>query len=83
MNPRDRNIAWPPRSPDLTPMDFYVWGYFKSKVYMRNYRSLADLKSSSTAAFRKVTTENVSASLRNFEKRLKMVFDCAGSHIEK
>jgi hypothetical protein len=24
---------WPPRSPDLTPMDFFFWGYLKSKVY--------------------------------------------------
>ena len=26
-------IAWPPRSPDLTPMDFFLWGYIKSIVY--------------------------------------------------
>lgn len=26
-------IAWPPRSPDLTPLDFYLWGYIKQKVY--------------------------------------------------
>ena len=24
---------WPARSPDLTPMDFFLWGYLKSKVY--------------------------------------------------
>ncbi|KFM75033.1 hypothetical protein X975_05140, partial [Stegodyphus mimosarum] len=24
--------AWPPRSPDLTPCDFWLWGYLKSKV---------------------------------------------------
>ena len=24
---------WPPRSPDLTPMDFYVWGFMKNFVY--------------------------------------------------
>ncbi|XP_026323276.1 apyrase-like, partial [Hyposmocoma kahamanoa] len=24
---------WPARSPDLTPMDFYVWGHMKSLVY--------------------------------------------------
>ncbi|KAJ8912097.1 hypothetical protein NQ315_012846, partial [Exocentrus adspersus] len=23
----------PPRSPDLNPLDFYVWGYLKDKVY--------------------------------------------------
>ncbi|KAK4301580.1 hypothetical protein Pmani_026358 [Petrolisthes manimaculis] len=26
-------IAWPPRSPDLTPLDFYLWGHLKSRVY--------------------------------------------------
>ena len=24
---------WPPRSPDLTPCDFFLWGYLKNKVY--------------------------------------------------
>lgn len=25
-------VAWPPRSPDLTPLDFHLWGYFKDQV---------------------------------------------------
>ncbi|GFW83241.1 uncharacterized protein TNCV_2508811 [Trichonephila clavipes] len=25
---------WPPRSPDLTPADFWLWGYLKSRVYL-------------------------------------------------
>ncbi|KMQ82400.1 hypothetical protein RF55_23126, partial [Lasius niger] len=24
-------VAWPPRSPDLTPLDFFVWGTLKQK----------------------------------------------------
>ena len=27
---------WPPRSCDLTPLDFFLWGYLKSKVYVDN-----------------------------------------------
>lgn len=26
-------IRWPARSPDLTPLDFFLWGYLKDKVY--------------------------------------------------
>lgn len=26
-------VAWPPRSPDLTPLDFFLWGHMKSLVY--------------------------------------------------
>jgi hypothetical protein len=25
-------ITWPPRSPALTPLDFFVWGYIKDAV---------------------------------------------------
>lgn len=24
---RRKEIPWPPRSPDLTPLDFFLWGY--------------------------------------------------------
>lgn len=26
-------IAWPARSPDITPPDFYLWGHAKNEVY--------------------------------------------------
>ena len=25
------DIEWPPRLPDLTPCDYFLWGYVKSK----------------------------------------------------
>ena len=81
--PRDSNIPWPPRSPDLTPMDFYLWGHIKSKVYVRNYRNLGELKSSISAAFEEVSAEHVSGSVRSFEKRLKMVIERCGEHVEQ
>ncbi|KAK3880944.1 hypothetical protein Pcinc_014594 [Petrolisthes cinctipes] len=26
-------VSWPPRSPDMNPLDFYVWGHMKREVY--------------------------------------------------
>lgn len=26
-------VKWPPRSPDLTPLDYCLWGWFKNEVY--------------------------------------------------
>jgi hypothetical protein len=37
-------FEWPPRSPDLTPLDFFLWGHLKSKVYVDKPNSLEDLK---------------------------------------
>jgi hypothetical protein len=31
---RRGQTEWPTRSPDLTSLDFYLWGYLKSKVYV-------------------------------------------------
>ncbi|CAB4013011.1 Hypothetical predicted protein [Paramuricea clavata] len=47
---RNRVIAfgqpreWPPRSPDLTPCDFFLWGYLKSRVYQTPPQNLEDLR---------------------------------------
>ena len=42
-----------------------------------------DLKNSISKAFQEVTQEIVSASIRNLEKRLKLVVENGGAHIEK
>ena len=39
-----RDHDWLPRSPDLTPLDFFVWGYPKSKVFLTPPANLADLR---------------------------------------
>jgi len=30
---RGGRVPWPPRSPDLNPLDFFFWGYSKNIVY--------------------------------------------------
>lgn len=34
---------WPARSPDLTPLDFYLWGRVKDEVYQTEPRTLPEL----------------------------------------
>ena len=42
----EHHLLWPPRSPDLTPCDFFLWGYVKDKAYKpplpQNVRELQD-----------------------------------------
>lgn len=37
-------VEYPPRSPDLTPLDFFFWGQLKNMVYQQRVRSIQDLK---------------------------------------
>ena len=36
-------VAWPPRSPNLTPLDYYIWGNMKT-VYKTKVNSKAELR---------------------------------------
>ena len=81
-SPTDKNIAWPARSPDLTLMDYFVWGFVKSKVYVQNYENLEYLKNSIRAAFREISADMIASSLKNLQKRLKQVVQQGGRHIE-
>lgn len=40
---RGSEFAWPPRSPDLNPMDFYFWGHLKDLVYKQESATREDL----------------------------------------
>jgi transposase len=42
---RRGTVEWPPRSPDLTPCDFSLWGIIKDRVYAQNPRDINHLKS--------------------------------------
>ncbi|KAJ4437532.1 hypothetical protein ANN_17677 [Periplaneta americana] len=36
---RGSSRVWPLRSPDLTPLDFFAWGFIKAKVCKRKYET--------------------------------------------
>ena len=41
---RHFDFDWPARSPDITPLDFWFWGYVKHQVYKIKLANLNDLK---------------------------------------
>jgi hypothetical protein len=54
---RGRQIFRPPRSPDLTPTDFFLWGYVRNIVYGEKIRDLRHLRDMTTAAIATVTPD--------------------------
>jgi len=43
-------MRWPPRSPDLTPCDFFLWGFVKDTVFVSPLpANLQDLRNRITA----------------------------------
>ncbi|GBM70231.1 hypothetical protein AVEN_147154-1 [Araneus ventricosus] len=53
-------MAWPPRSPDITPLDFYLWGYVKQHVYIERINDINHLKQRITDVIHSVTPDVLS-----------------------
>jgi len=79
---RRGDINLPPRSPDLSPMDFFLWGYLKSKVFNSNPLSLAELKELIREEIQKISQNTCKAVNENFRSRLKQCQNNHGAHMD-
>lgn len=78
----DSNIKWPARSPDLTPCDFFLWGFIKSRVYQTDPVNLNELKERIRQAFTEVTPEMLENTFNSFKTRLNIVIQNDGRQTE-
>jgi hypothetical protein len=50
---------WPPRSPDLTPPDYFLWDYLKQAVYSNHPETIEDLKQNTEVAISNISQETL------------------------
>lgn len=86
---RGATIPWPPRSPDLTPPDFFVWGFYKNAVYdpaLGPVMDEADLLrriDDATESLRALALQGtLEQTLRNFVRRCHACIDANGRQFE-
>jgi hypothetical protein len=75
------DIPWPARSPDLTPCDFFLWGYLKAEVYKHRPRNLQTLKEAIRTEIRRIPKEMLERVMRNFTSPLQQCLDNDGHHL--
>ena len=75
-------ISWPPRSPDITPLDYFLWGYVKSKVYSSPAENVRELKERIQTAISSISAELLARVWKNLEIRLRTLKENCGGHIE-
>ena len=73
---------FPARSPDLTPMDFFLWGYVKDKVFANNPKSLNDLQSAITSCIKSVNSDMLMNVSSNIVKRAHYCKSQKGGHFQ-
>lgn len=74
---------WPPRSPDLTPLDFFLWSGLKDEVYARESSTDEEMKEKIIAAFHKLRVSSSERTVENSIKtRCEMCIRVDGRHVE-
>lgn len=76
------DIPWPPRSPDLTPCDFFLWGYLKSKVYNNNPRTIEALQENIRYEIQCITPALCRRVIANLRVRLQECNEKNGHHLD-
>lgn len=79
---RNGNVAWPPRSPDLTPLDFFLWGFVKNHVYQTPVIDRNDLVHRIENAFQLVTRNMLEHVNQNIVKRARACVAAGGNNFE-
>lgn len=79
---RDAPIPWPPRSPDITPLDFFFWGYIKNVVYSEKVRDLVHLRERISDAIATVTPDMIQRTWQEIDYRFDVCRATNGAHIE-
>lgn len=78
---RRGDILWPPRSPDLSPADFFLWGYLKHRVYIHKPRTLLELKAKIREEMSAISRSLCRRVLGNFRSRLEECRSQDGRHL--
>jgi hypothetical protein len=74
---------WPPRSPDLTPIDFFLWGFVKDEVYVLPMpMTLNNLKDQIRTAIAKIDQPLLQNVWHEVEYWLDVCRATNGDHIE-
>ena len=75
------DIGCPARSPDLTPCDFFLWGYLKAEVYKYRPQTLKALKEAIREDFAGIPPEMTNTVMENFRERLRQCIANNGGHL--
>ena len=78
------DVEWPPRSPDLTPCDFFLWGYIKDKVFSTPPRDIDELRQKIIREFNALREQPafIRRAVRDMHRRTMLCVAREGGHVE-
>lgn len=79
---RRGEIEWPPRSPDLAPLDYFFWGCLKERVYKIQPRNLEELRNKIAEEAALIDAQMIRDAVDHFYHRLAFCQEADGNVFE-
>ena len=76
------NYEWSPHSPDLNPLDFWLWRAAKQSIFAEKPRCLDDIKQNVAHYIQQVSPQTAKKVGQNFGVRIKAYLNRRGAHKE-
>jgi hypothetical protein len=73
---------WPPRSPDLTPLDYFLFGYLKNTIYQNRLHTIEELKQAIRVAINNIIVDQLANVFNNMKRRIDACLASGGLHFE-
>ena len=74
-------LFWPPYSPDLSPLDFFLWGYVKDLVFGNNPETTDDLKEKIIQTLNSIPPEMIAKACLSVNERCLNCIEREGERI--
>ena len=78
---RTADVVWPPRSCDLTPLDYYLWDADKDKWYAHKPEAIDALKDNIREAIGEIQLHTINNVVKNWTDRIGYWMASRGRHL--
>jgi hypothetical protein len=75
------DVSWPPRFPDLSASDFFLWGYLKEMI-AHPLHIVEELKACISHEVEAITPDLLRGVMENFTVRLQQCIAREGAHLD-
>ena len=76
------DVEWMARSPDLSPLDYFLWGYLKGKVHRKKPTNITQLKAVIEEEIQSIGQEMLTRARNNLRYRAEICVRSGGQHLK-
>ena len=80
---RRADVVWPPRSCDLAPLDYYLWGAVKDKCYAEKTETIDSSKNNIRKAIGVIQLHTIDTVFKNWTDHVGCCMAIRGCHLNE